>query len=64
VYDIFPEKLLDREQKEAVLAYLASLDAPPDRRKQALIWWCRFFFVRLTSDMVVQVLGGEEMKRR
>ena len=57
---IFPAALLDPSKKDEVLIFLRELPAPPRRKKQALVAWCRAVGAALTRDMVEAVLGPTE----
>lgn len=57
---IFPPDLLDKEKKDEVIMFLRQLPAPPRRKKQALIAWCKYVGAALTREMVEAVLGPLE----
>ncbi len=57
---IFPEWLLDPERQKEVEIYLRELPAPPRRKKEALIAWCRAVGVAVTREKVEAVLGPLE----
>jgi len=57
---IFPSVLLDPEKKDEVLIFLRQLPAPPRRKKEALVAWCRAVGAALTRDMVEAILGPTE----
>jgi len=57
---IFPAALLDPRRKDEVILFLRQLPVPPNRKKEALVAWCRYVGVALDRDMVRAILGPLE----
>jgi len=52
--------MLDPERQEDVELYLRELPAPPRRKKEALIAWCRAVGLAVTREKVEAILGPLE----
>lgn len=55
--EIFPPALLAKDKEDEVIIFLQQLPAPPRRKKEALVDWCKYVGVALTKEMVEILLG-------
>jgi len=54
---VVPGELLKPERKDDLILFLQKIPAPPRRKKEVYIEWCRYVGVALTREDLEKLLG-------